>query len=88
MLLAPTNRTYCPPSHRYLAGSHLTLTTYCDDCSTCGPVDFFVVYVVNLEESMTESFLNPSSVAALLLLISCMLVWVGFKTVNTFTLSP
>mmetsp|Transcript_17006 Transcript_17006/g.40569 ORF Transcript_17006/g.40569 Transcript_17006/m.40569 type:complete len:273 (-) Transcript_17006:39-857(-) len=42
--------------------------------------DFFVVYVLNLEESMSECFLNPSSIAALLLLISCMLVWVGFKT--------
>ena len=31
---------------------------------------------------MAESFLNPSSVAAILLLISCMLVWIGFKTVN------
>ncbi|KAL1525518.1 hypothetical protein AB1Y20_020374 [Prymnesium parvum] len=41
------------------------------------PADFFVVYVLNLEESMSESFLNPSSIAALLLLISCMLVWVG-----------
>lgn len=48
-------------------------------------VDFFVVYVVNLEESMAESLINPSSVAALLLLVSCMLVWIGFKTVLTAT---
>jgi len=34
---------------------------------------------------MAESLINPSSVAALLLLVSCMLVWIGFKTVLTAT---
>jgi len=48
-------------------------------------VDFFVVYCVNLDESMKDSLINPSSIAALLLLIACMLVWVGFKTMLTAT---
>ena len=34
---------------------------------------------------MRDSFLNPSSIAALLLLFACMLVWIGFKTVLTAT---